>query len=115
MSQVGSLAPAAASGLEINGLKREELIAWNSKILHEAYFAGLGAPSRPGRALAAAIEKDFASEARWRAEFSARGKALGGGSGRVVRTWGPPGRRLANGWAAGHTMSPAGRARLQWV
>ena len=47
---VGTLAvydPATAPGFQINGLKREELIAWNSMILHELYFAGLGNPSRP--------------------------------------------------------------------
>ncbi|MDB5495705.1 MAG: manganese and iron superoxide dismutase, partial [Phenylobacterium sp.] len=37
----GKLDPATAPGFEINGLKREELIAWNSMILHETYFAGL--------------------------------------------------------------------------
>ena len=49
-------------------------------ILHEIYFAGIGAPNRPGVALASAIERDFGSEAQWRAEFAAMGKALGGGS-----------------------------------
>ena len=37
-------------GFVINGLKREELIAMNSMILHEIYFAGLAASaSRPRR------------------------------------------------------------------
>jgi hypothetical protein len=31
----------------INGLKREELIASNSMILHEIYFASLGEESAP--------------------------------------------------------------------
>jgi Fe-Mn family superoxide dismutase len=110
-SQVASLDPATAPGLQINGLKREELIAWNSMILHEAYFAGLGPPSRPGGALAAGIEQDFGSETRWRAEFAAMGKALGGGSGWVILTWSHRDRRLANVWAADHTMSLAGGTR----
>ncbi len=42
-----------AAGFEINGLKREELIATNSMILHEIYFAGLGEANAPGAALAA--------------------------------------------------------------
>jgi len=33
---------ASAPVFEINGLKREELIAMNSMILHEAYFDSLG-------------------------------------------------------------------------
>ncbi len=108
ISQAASLDPATVPGFQVNGLKREELIAWNSMILHEAYFAGLGAPSRPGRALAAGIEQDFGSGTRWRAEFSAMGKALGGGSGWVILTWSHRDRRLANVWAADHTMSLAG-------
>lgn len=31
----------------VNGLKREQLIAMNSMILHELYFAGLGASDMP--------------------------------------------------------------------
>ena len=38
----GKLDIATAPGFMINGLKREELIAWNSMILHELFFDGLG-------------------------------------------------------------------------
>jgi Fe-Mn family superoxide dismutase len=107
-SQFAGLDPATAPGFLVNGLKREELIAWNSMILHELYFAGLGAPRLPGRALAAIIERDFGSDARWRAEFSAMGKALGGGSGWVLLTWSHRDRRLVNQWAADHSMTLAG-------
>src|SRR5690242_2102957 len=64
-----ALDPATAPGFQINGLKREELIAWNSMILHELYFEGFGPVSTPGRALAQAIERDFGSFDRWAAEF----------------------------------------------
>ncbi len=104
---VAALDPAAAPGFQLNGLKREELIAWNSMILHEIYFAGLGQPSRPGAALASAIERDFGGEARWRAEFAGMGKALGGGSGWVVLAWSHRDQRLVNQWAADHTMALA--------
>lgn len=107
-AQVAALDLATAPGFQLNGLKREELIAWNSMILHELYFAGLGAANRPGAALAAAIERDFGGEARWRSEFIAMGKALGGGSGWVLLTWSPRDRRLVNQWAADHTMALAG-------
>ena len=40
--QLAGLDFAKAPGFLINGLKREELIATNSMILHELYFAGLG-------------------------------------------------------------------------
>src|SRR5881394_3333584 len=48
---------------EINGLKREELIAAGSVILHEIYFDGLGGaggdPNPRSSEIAAAIERDF--------------------------------------------------------
>ena len=82
-AELGKLDIATAPGFVINGLKREELFAQNSMFLHELYFSCIGAPSKAGAKLAAAIEKDFGSEAKWRAEFNAMGKALGGGSGWV--------------------------------
>jgi Fe-Mn family superoxide dismutase len=106
--EFAKLDPSAAPGFAINGLKREELLAWNSMILHELYFAGLGTANRPGKALAAAIERDFGSEARWRAEFVAMGKALGGGSGWVLLTYSHRDNRLTNQWANDHTMTLAG-------
>jgi Fe-Mn family superoxide dismutase len=110
--QIAALDPATVPGFALNGLKREELIAWNSMILHELYFAGLGAQTRPGRALAAAIERDFGSDARWRAEFAAMGKALGGGSGWVLLTYSHRDNRLVNQWAADHSMTLAGATPL---
>ena len=104
-----ALDPATAANFTINGLKREELVAWNSMIIHEVYFASLGTghPS-PGAALGQAIERDFGSHARWAAEFSGMGKALGGGSGWVLLTYSPHDHRLVNQWAADHTMALAG-------
>lgn len=107
-AQVAALDPATAPGFQFNGLKREELIAWNSMVIHEIYFSQFGAPNRPGKALAAAIERDFGSDARWRAEFSAMGKALGGGSGWVLLTYSHRDKRLVNQWAADHTHVLAG-------
>jgi Fe-Mn family superoxide dismutase len=106
--QLAGLDFAKAPGFLINGLKREELIAANSMILHELYFAGLGEESRPGPALAEAITRDFGSMDRWRAEFVAMGKAQGGGSGWVLLTWSPHDQRMVNAWAADHTTTLAG-------
>jgi Fe-Mn family superoxide dismutase len=92
----------------INGLKREELIATNSMILHELFFDGLGEESAPGRDLSAALMRDFGSVERWRSEFIAMGKALGGGSGWVLLSWSPRDRRLVNQWAADHCHTLAG-------
>src|SRR6266446_3704682 len=74
-AQLAGLDYASAPGFLINGLKREELIATNSMILHELYFAGLGEESRPGPPLAEAITRDVGSMDRWRSEFAATAKA----------------------------------------
>jgi Fe-Mn family superoxide dismutase len=102
--------PAALPGFRLNGLKREELIATNSMLLHEVYFDSLGegGGGDPDGALAEAIARDFGSLARWRGEFVAMGKALGGGSGWVVLTRSPRDGRLCNVWSADHTHSLAG-------
>ena len=99
---------AAAPGFLLNGLKREQLVATNSMILHELFFDGLGDESAPGQALRSAIERDFGSFDRWRSEFIAMGKALGGGSGWVLLTWSPRDGKLVNQWAADHCHTMAG-------
>ena len=101
---------------EINGLKREELIAANSVILHEIYFDSLGGHANdpptgreePPRELAQALERDFGSVAAWRAEFIAMAKALAGGSGWAILAWSERLGRLVNQWAADHSHGLAG-------
>ncbi len=92
----------------VNGLKREQLIAMNSMILHELFFDGLGDESEPGQALRDAIMRDFGSYERWRSEFIAMGKALGGGSGWVLLSWSPRDNKLVNQWASDHCHTLAG-------
>ena len=106
-AELAKLDWATAPNFVINGLKREELMAANSMILHELYFDSLGAGAGPAGNLADAIRRDFGSIERWRAEFSAMGKAQGGGSGWVLLTWSPRDRRLMNQWAADHTTTLA--------
>lgn len=107
-TQLAELDFAKAPNFVINGLKREELIAANSMILHEVYFDGLGGTGKPGGALAEAIARDFGSMERWRTEFAAMGKAEGGGSGWVILAYSPRDKRLVNQWAADHTTTLAG-------
>jgi Fe-Mn family superoxide dismutase len=106
--QLAALDFAAAPVFAINGLKREELIAANSMILHELFFSSLGDGGMPDRELGAALARDFGSVERWRAEFAAMGKAQGGGSGWVLLTWSPRDRKLVNQWAMDHTTTLAG-------
>ena len=107
-AQLAELDYSKAPGFLINGLKREELVAMNSMILHEAYFDSLGGGGTSRGSLADAITRDFGSIERWRAEFSAMGKAEGGGSGWVLLMYSPRDKRLVNQWAADHTNAVAG-------
>ncbi|HYX67256.1 MAG TPA: Fe-Mn family superoxide dismutase [Burkholderiales bacterium] len=92
----------------LNGLKREELAALNSTLLHELYFGSLGGDGRPTKGMAEILARDFGSLERWRAEFRAMGYALGGGSGWVVLAYVPRDGRLVNQYAAEHSQSIAG-------
>jgi superoxide dismutase, Fe-Mn family len=107
-AQLMELDFAKAPNFLINGLKREELVAMNSMILHEAYFDSLGGGGAARGSLGDAIARDFGSVDRWRAEFSAMGKAEGGGSGWVLLSYSPHDKRLVNQWAADHTNAVAG-------
>jgi Fe-Mn family superoxide dismutase len=106
--QLAGLDFNTAPNFLVNGLKREELIATNSMILHELFFDGLGEQSAPGKALEAAINRDFGSFARWRSEFVGMGKALGGGSGWVLLSFSTRNGKLVNQWAADHCHTLAG-------
>ena len=106
--QLESLDYATAPGHVINGLKREELIALNSTLLHELYFASLGGDGQPTKSMAQTLADDFGSLDRWRAEFKAMGYALGGGSGWVVLTYVPRDGRLINQYASEHSQAVAG-------
>ena len=107
-AQLAELDFAKAPGFVINGLKREELIAMNSMILHEAYFDSLGGGGAARGSLSEAIARDFGSVERWRAEFAAMGKAEGGGSGWVLLSYSSRDKRLVNQWAADHSNAIAG-------
>jgi len=111
--RLAELTWASAPVFEINGLKREEMIASGSMILHEVYFDSLGGTGGdPDGALKAAIERDFGSVDAWRTEFTAMGKAQGGGSGWTLLVWSPRRRRLVNAWAADHAHNLAGATPL---
>ena len=107
-AQLDGLDFASAPGFQLNGLKREELIAMNSMILHEIYFAGFVGDAKPSKQLEGAIARDFGSMERWQAEFIALGKAEGGGSGWVLLSYSPHDNRLVNQWSADHTTNIAG-------
>ncbi|MBP0595273.1 Fe-Mn family superoxide dismutase [Paraburkholderia sp. LEh10] len=105
--KLGEIDVGTAPVFVLNGLKREELIAANSMILHEIYFDSLGASDPVSGALETALVRDFGSVERWHAEFSAMGKALVGGSGWVLLSWSPRLGKLINQWASDHAHTLA--------
>ena len=108
-AQLGTTAFATAPGFQLNGLKREELIATNSMLLHELYFGSLGGDGQSMEpACKLALDANFGSVERWREEFIAMGKALGGAPGWVLLVFQPREGTLVNQWAADHTHAVAG-------
>jgi Fe-Mn family superoxide dismutase len=111
--QLAKLDFEQAPAFTVNGVKREELTAYNSTILHELYFEGIGeASAQPAGLLAQAMARDFGTLERWKAQFVATAKALGGGSGWVILAYSPRDKRLYNHWSADHTTAPAGSVPL---
>jgi Fe-Mn family superoxide dismutase len=107
--QLEALDPAKTVGHVLNGLKRDQLIALNSTLLHEIYFASLGGDgNKVSPMLAEAIARDFGSVDRWRSEFMAMANGLGGGSGWVLLTYIPRDARLLNQYASDHSQAAAG-------
>ena len=112
-TQLAAAPAATLSGFVLNGLKREELIATNSMLLHELYFASLGGGGQAMvPALALALAANFGSVAAWRDEFMAMGQALGGGSGWVLLSFQPREGTLVNQWASDHGHALAGGVPL---
>jgi Fe-Mn family superoxide dismutase len=108
-AEIAGLDPAVAPPAAIGRLKRDQLIALNSTLLHELYFASLGGDGRAvPAALATALARDFGSIERWRAEFVALATALAGGSGWVLLSYVPRDGALINQTASDHGQSIAG-------
>ncbi|MBI4742763.1 MAG: superoxide dismutase [Betaproteobacteria bacterium] len=110
-AQLAELDWSNAPVFAINGLKREQMVAMNSMLLHEVFFDSLGV-SQASAGLTAQIDADFGGFDQWAVQFAAMGKALGGGSGWVLLTWSPRDGKLINTWAADHTGNLSGATPL---
>ena len=98
-NELAALDPATTAPETIHRLKRDEFAALNSMLLHELYFASLGGDGRAvPETMAAALQDDFGSVARWRDEFIAlaNGLARAGSTGWVVLAYVPRDHRLIN-------------------
>jgi superoxide dismutase, Fe-Mn family len=106
--QLAGLDYAKAPGFLINGLKREELIAANSMILHELYFENLGGDGNAaGSQTERVLTQAYGSHARWEESFRALGNSLGGGSGWAILDWDFHAHGARIYWAGDHTNAIA--------
>jgi len=102
------LDPSSVTPAELRALKREELSAAGSVILHELYFENLGGDGKVAAVVAGALETSFGGMQQWRREFVAAARSLAGGSGWVVLNYSPYDRRLHNHIALDHSHAMVG-------
>lgn len=105
--QLGSLS-ADAAPYQVGSLKREELIASNSMVLHELYFANLGGSGRADGTAAGLLKAEYGSLEAWERDFRQTALSLGGGSGWVVVAYDRPSGSLHNWWAWDHAHQVSG-------
>ncbi|MDF1879986.1 superoxide dismutase [Sulfurimonas sp. MAG313] len=104
--QISSL-PHSAHPIELGALKKEELIALNSKLLHELYFDNLGGKGVLPTSMKALLTQGFGSVDAWKNDFVKTGKSLGGGSGWVILSYIKEEQVLINQIAGDHSDSVA--------
>lgn len=92
----------SANPFELGGLKREQMVALNSMVIHEYYFDALGAEGAMNAKLKTMIEASFRSVEEWEAEFKKMGLSLGGGSGWILLVYNERIKRLENVWMWDH-------------
>jgi Fe-Mn family superoxide dismutase len=104
--------PADAAPFQMGSLKREQLIARNSVVLHELYFANLGGTGGPPDAIVESMKRSFGSVEAWEKDFRLTGMSLSGGSGWVFLCADAESGALFNGWSWDHGHFPAGAKPL---
>ncbi len=87
---------------EYGSLKREQMVALNSMILHEYYFDNLGASGSMSTHLMQALTHAFGSVSTWENEFKKSALSLGGGSGWILLVYNDRLKRVENVWAWDH-------------
>jgi superoxide dismutase, Fe-Mn family len=104
--QLGQM-PKDAAPYQLGALKREELIATNSMILHEFYFGNLGGDGKTSGPIVPLLTGAYGSLAAWEQEVRQTGLSLGGGSGWVIVSYSPHDRAVHTYWAGDHTQNLA--------
>ena len=87
---------------ELGSLKREQMVALNSMILHEYYFDNLGSSGQISPTLQKGLEASFGSVGAWESEFKKMALSLSGGSGWALLVYNERLKRLENVWSWDH-------------
>ncbi|MEW5854527.1 MAG: Fe-Mn family superoxide dismutase [Myxococcota bacterium] len=104
--------PKDAPGYLVGGLRERELTFTNSVILHEHYFANLGADGKASGAIERALASAHGSLGAWEDQFRAVAMSLAGGSGWAILDFNFHTRELRTYWSGNHTQSVAFGAPL---
>src|SRR5215813_8545202 len=110
--RLAALDPSSVTPAELRALKREELSAVGSVILHELYFMNFGGDGKVPAVVTTALERDFGGVRQWRREFVAAAQSLAGGPGWVVLSYSPYGGRLYNQIASDPSHAMVGAAAI---
>ncbi len=104
--RIGQL-PKDAPPYQMGSLKREELIARGSMVLHEFYFGNLGGDGKLSGTVGKLIKVEFGSVEAWEHDFRQTGLSLAGGSGWVVLAYDPHHEAVHNYWSWDHAHAAA--------
>ena len=94
--------PSSSAPFELGSLKREQMVAVNSMILHEYHFDNLGASGQMSPALANKISAVFTTTQNWENEFKKAALSLGGGSGWILLVYNHRLKSVENVWSWDH-------------
>lgn len=97
-----ALLDSNANPFELGSLKREQMVALNSMILHEYYFDNLGSSGEISTVLQKGLETSFGSVSVWESEFKKMALSLSGGSGWALLVYNERLKRLENVWSWDH-------------
>lgn len=112
--QIGSL-PKDAAPYQMGSLKREELIATNSMILHEFYFGNLGGDGKASGTIVDLIKSQYGSVETWEHDFRLTGMSLAGGSGWVILNYNPRENATPTGPRIIRTALPGASHSWSWI
>ena len=106
--RLAAIDPSSVTPAEMRALKREELSAVGSVILHELYFVNLGGDAKVPAVVTTALERSFGGVDQWRREFVGAAHSLAGGPGWVVLSYSPYDGELHNHIAVDHSHAMIG-------